>query len=491
MRASTSHGRVRAQHTSLINILLVLTAGVAGFNYGYMNNVIAGSFAQTSFLEKFLMRELTIFKSFFGFALVGAIIQSYISNHWGRRAATATAAGLLVISGALQAGSVHIAMFLVARYIAGIGCGMVMSNTPVYMSEIAPPHTRGLLVGLQGNCITLGYIVSSAAALGFHFVDEPYQWRLNFVISTAMALILLVSLYFLPESPRWLVEHGRKEEAAQILERLHRTKDDPDGVLAHAEMVQIVAQVEAEKSLPSSYLYILRTPHLRKRFICTLLGWTMGQATGITVLANLTPILFANLGYGTTLQLCLSLVWTICLFLGCFVNIFLLDRVGRVKLLVAGGFGISILLSVEAALEKYYLDGHNKSGVQAAVAMYFLIAIWYTCTIECTGYVYGCEIWPTHLRSRGAAISYFGFYVTSIWVTAPAATAFSTIGWKYYMVLVAVTVPLTIAIMVLCPETAGLTLEEIGGKFGDKVEIEFENALDEKTAGKSHDEEIS
>jgi MFS family permease len=408
--------------------------------------------------------------SFFGFALIGCIVQSYISNYWGRRTATGTAATLLVISGAIQAGSVNVAMFLVGRYIAGIGCGMVMSNTPVYMSEISPPHRRGMLVGLQGNCIVLGYILSSCSALGFHFVNESYQWRLNFIIATAIALALLVSLLFLPESPRWLVEKGRKEEAAKILERIHRTEADPDGIIAHAEMVQIAAQVEAERSFSSSYVSILRTPHLRKRFICTLLGWSMGQATGITVLANLTPVLFANLGYSTLLQLCLSLVWTVCLFIGCFVNIYLLDRVGRVKLLgkrilsrnveavltrpclVAGGIGNSVLLAVEAALEKFYLDGHNRSGVQAAVAIYFLIAVWYTCTIECTGYVYGCEIWPTHLRSKGAAISYFGFFTTSIWATAPAAVAFANIGWKYYMVFIAVTVPLAIAIFIVCPE---------------------------------------
>lgn len=224
-------------------------------------------------------------------------------------------------------------MFLVGRYIAGMGCGMIISNTPVYMSEISPPHTRGLLVGLQGNCIVMGYIISSCAAFGFQYVEAEYQWRLNFIISTAVALILLVSLFFLPESPRWLVEKGRNDEAARILDRIHRTKDDTDGAYAHAEMVQISAQVEAERNLPSGYLYILRTPALRKRFICTLLVWTMGQATGITVLANLTPTLFAGLGYDTTLQLALSLVWTICLFLGCFVNIYLLDRVGRVKLL--------------------------------------------------------------------------------------------------------------------------------------------------------------
>lgn len=270
---------------------------------------------------------------FFGCCLIGAIIQAPISNRYGRKGATAVAAVLLTLGNAIQAGSVHIAMFLVGRYITGFGAGMIISNTPVYMSEISPPHSRGLLVGLQGNCIVIGYILSSCAALGFHFVDESYQWRLNFIISTTVALALLISLVFLPESPRWLVEHGRQEEAGKILDRIHRTSADPDGKIAHAEIVQISAQVEADKSSPSSWFHILSTKSLRKRFICTLLVWTMGQSTGITVLANLTPVLFGNLGYSTVLQLVLSLVWTICLFLGCFVNIYLLDRVGRVKLL--------------------------------------------------------------------------------------------------------------------------------------------------------------
>lgn len=93
-----------------------------------------------------------------------------------------------------------------------------------------------------------------------------------------------------------------------------------------------------------------------------------------------------------------------------------------------------VLLAIEAALQANYLDGHNLAGTKAAVAIYFIIAFWFTCTLECTGYVYGCEIWPTHLRSKGGAISYFGFYVFSIWSTAPAAQAFASIGWKYYIV---------------------------------------------------------
>lgn len=224
-------------------------------------------------------------------------------------------------------------MFIVGRIIAGIAGGMTISNCPVYMSEISPPHTRGFLVGLQGVCIVSAYIIGSCLSLAFSFVSESYQWRLNYVVAVFFGIMLLISLIFLPESPRWLVEKGHTKEAAAILERLHRTKSDPTGKVAHAEMIQIQAQVEVERTLPRGYLYILKTPSLRKRFICTALVWTMGQSTGINVIATLTPTLFATLGFDTTLQLTLSIVWTICLQIGCVINVHLLDRVGRKNLL--------------------------------------------------------------------------------------------------------------------------------------------------------------
>ncbi|KAK5280838.1 hypothetical protein LTR20_009292 [Exophiala xenobiotica] len=464
----TGHSGLKVKgHTSTKNILIICVATLASFNYGYSNNVISGSFAQVSFLAKFLSgpdaASITdaIVSGFFGCALIGAFLQAWIAQAWGRKSATAVAAVFLLTGNAIQAGAVHIAMFLVGRYLAGFGAGMVISNTPVYLSEIAPAHSRGLLVGLQGNFIVFGYILSSSAALGFHFVKTSYQWRLNFVIATSVAVALLVSLISLPESPRWLIEHGRPQEARKILDSIHTTRDDPEGKIAHAEYHQIVAQVEVDRSLPSGWLHIVKLPSLRKRMICTLLVWSMGQSTGITVLANLTP---PSLGV-LAIPLCYSLfsVW--------------------IPLIVAGGFGSAALLAVEAALQAEYLDGHNLSGTKGAVAIYFIIAWFYTCTLECTGYVYGCEIWPTHLRSKGAAISYFGFYICSIWATAPAAQAFKAIGWKYYMVFIAVTVVLTIPCMFYLPETAGLSLEDLGAKFGDTVALDFEHALEEELKG--------
>lgn len=161
-----------------------------------------------------------------------------------------------------------------------------------------------------------------------------------------------------------------------------------------------------------------------------------------------------NLGFGPVMQLGLGVAWDACVLVGCFINVFLMDRVGRVKLLVVGGFGCVALLIIEGVLQKYYLATTYAPGLNAAVAMYFIFGVWFTSTIECTGYVYGAEIWPTHLRSKGATLNYIGFFGPALAYTYPATTAFTTIGWEYYMVFVAITVPFTVAIWFMLPEVS-------------------------------------
>lgn len=265
--------------------------------------------------------------------LVGAVIQAPISNRFGRRAATGSAALLTILSGALQAGSVDVAMFITARIICGIGAGIVITNCPVYMSEISPPHIRGMLVSNHAISIIYAYITSALMALAFNYVHTSYQWRLQFVLLAFFGLVLLASVAILPESPRWLCEVGQEDKARSVLERLHQTENDTNLDIAAAEMAQIKAQIEIERSLPTSYLHIVRTPQLRHRAICSILTWLMGQSTGILVIANLTPTLFGALGYDVVLQLGLSVVWTVCAIIGAYVNAYLMDRVGRIKLL--------------------------------------------------------------------------------------------------------------------------------------------------------------
>ncbi|KAL6360781.1 hypothetical protein LRP88_06489 [Fusarium phalaenopsidis] len=467
---SRAHPKVTAG-----NIFTILVAGMGSFVFGYANNAIAGSLVQQSFVNKFLNDGNAdsviggILGVFLGGGLIGSVIQAPISNRFGRRIATGSAAVLTVLAGALQAGSVHIAMFIVGRFICGVGAGIVITNCPVYMSEISPPHVRGLLVGNHAISIVYAYIFSSIMALAFNYVDTPYQWRLQFILLTFFGLLLLGSLMVLPESPRWLCEVGRYPEAWEIIQGLHKHKDGVDNETAATEMAQIKAEIEAEKSLPVGYVHIFRTPALRHRAICSILTWVMGQSTGILVIANLTPVLFGKLGYGPTLQLGLSIVWTVCALLGCYVNALLVDRVGRVKLLVGGAFLCSAMLVVEAVLQKYYLGSDNTAGTNAAVAFYFFFIFVYGCTVDCAAYIYISEIWPTHLRSYGNTLGIVTFFACAIAYTSPATLAMENIGWKYYFVMVSVCCASSIVMIFVCPETAKLSLEEINAQFGEPV----------------------
>jgi MFS family permease len=148
--------------------------------------------------------NLTILR-FLGGAFCGSLLQAWVSPRYGRRFTTAFAAILLTLCGALMAGSVDIEMFITFRVLSGVGAGILTSNCPTYISEISPSHSRGILTSLHGISINSAYVMSSLFAFGFNFVHHDYQWRLQFCIFTFASMLLLVSVFFLPESPRWLV----------------------------------------------------------------------------------------------------------------------------------------------------------------------------------------------------------------------------------------------------------------------------------------------
>lgn len=236
----------------------------------------------------------------------------------------------LAVGSAICAGSVHYAMFIVARFVAGIGSSIAFTIAPVFISELAPPHSRGKLVSLHVVGFNTGFLISSLGSLGFSYMNKPVQWRLNFVINTAISVLLVLIVVFVPESPRWLVSKDRIDEAGRILHRLHGGEYDLSDSIARAELVQITQQIEASKSLERGYKHILTTPSLRKRAYCTVLVWFAGMSTGVLVLANLTPLLFAGLGYGSTTQFGLSTAWLVCCILTAGLGGLMVDRMGRV-----------------------------------------------------------------------------------------------------------------------------------------------------------------
>ncbi|RGP62901.1 hypothetical protein FSPOR_8884 [Fusarium sporotrichioides] len=467
------------------NILIIAFATFGSITYGYCSAIIGSTLGQPSFLSYFGLDTASnapaligaINGLFQGGGLVGTLTFGAVADKLGRCKAMFLASVLAVIGGGLQAGSVHLAMYLVARFITGLAVGGLVMIVPLWQSEVAPPHARGLLVGLHGVSILLGYSSSAWVGFGFYFINAGgAQWRPPLAIQCLPPLVLACGVYFIPESPRWLVEHDQHERAETILKRIYRDSSDPTDHAAQVEFAQIRAQVELERHLPSSWSSLFTVPHYRKRAFIGFTTLLAGQLTGTTVINNYGPSLYAALGHGTSASLALSAGWLTEGLVCNAINAVLLDYVGRKWLMIAGLIGCAVSLLGVSIMVALFGGTTNSGGNSAGVFFLYLHLTFYATCMDASTYVYGSEIWPTHLRGKGLAVSCAGLFVGSLTLLEAAPTAFQTIGWRFYLIMMGFTIICAGIFVIYFPETKGLTLEEISALFGDEVALEATHA---------------
>ncbi|SCO91365.1 related to sugar transporter [Fusarium oxysporum] len=467
--------------------IIVLVASFGSLTFGFSNSVIGSVLGLDSFNTYFDLtttgagakktNAITGAASglFFGGSAIGALVHIWLANYAGRVRAAQVTALLCIIAGAIQAGSVHIAMFLAGRFLAGIGVGLCVTLVPVYQSEIAPSATRGKLVGSHGTLIVSGYALAAWTGYGCFFASNgTFQWRFTLAAQCLPPLCLLLCTSFMPESPRWLIDQGKFEQALAITRRLHTESSQPnteDDVLA--EFAQMRTQIEQDDkfSQTAGKLSIFRVPSMRKRLLfgCLVMFWS--QSTGVLVVNNYQVMLYNGLGLYKSVPLLLYAVYLSFAAFMNFVSAMIMDRVGRVRLMSFGLFVCAFCLGMEALMVAKFAGTDNTVGNGFGVFFLFLFVGFYATTLDATVYVYAAEIFPTHLRAQGMGLSIVAQSLTSLLHTQIAPSAFSAIGWKYYLVFVFVPLSGVFVIWRWFPETKGLSLEEIAALFGDKVVV--------------------
>ncbi|KAH8697513.1 general substrate transporter [Talaromyces proteolyticus] len=461
------------------NIAITCLAALGAFSYGFGFAIFVTSIGQPGFYTYFNLDPTSSYTAnilgaisgLFNFGLAaGALVQGWLSDAFGRKKAFAFASICSLIGGALVAGSAAIPMLITVRMLQGFGLGILVALVPLYATEVAPPHRRGMLSGLTAMNFALGYLVCAWVSVGTYYAkDVTLQWRLPLALGCLGPLIILIGLPFLPESPRFLTMVGKSAEALEVLRKIHHDPNDPEDRAARAEYTQIMRQTAHDREEETGYIKMFTKPSWRKRTLLAMFIQFAAQSTGVLAIANFLILIFGTLGMTGAMPLILYGVFATVGNISLLISLFVVDRIGRRKLFLIGFPGLAVILLIEALLQRQYLDSDNKAGLGACAAMFYLYVMIYNVCIDAPSFIWISEIFPTTIRSKGVGLGFFAYSVGAITYTTPSALEFHNVKYNIFYLYMGLCLISTVVIYFFVVETKGLPVEEIGALFGDKV----------------------
>ncbi|KAK5048527.1 hypothetical protein LTR84_005617 [Exophiala bonariae] len=493
----------KRSHSNLYNRLVTVAVAFGSLTYGYCSAVIGSTIGQPGWYDFFNLSTegpgyattttntiATANGLYSAGGAVGSLWIMWAATALGRKRNIQLGALLAVLGGALQGGAANIGMFQAGRFISGLAIGNLVTICPMYMAELAPPEKRGWLVGHHAIFLVFGYMLSGWLGYATYFAtasNPSFAWRFPLCMQCLSPLILFVTSFFIPRSPRWLLQKGKTEEAWETLLRLRKSPHDPDNLVAKEELYQTKEQLALDaaklrKLNTTPWKAVLKIKSYRKRMIIGFLTQWGAEFSGPLVINNYSVLLYTNLGQTGSMPLLLSALWlttagVIYNPLGAWLH----DRVNsRRWMFMVGTFGCLITTSGLAGCIAQYSGTTNEAGNAAGVFFVFLYLAFQGTGCDTTMYLYVSEIFPTEIRPIGMGFSLFGQFASTIILLQTAPIGMVAIGWKYYLVIICWCIVFLPMIYFFWPETARLSLEEISAKFGDDVAVHVHDVSDEQ-----------
>ena len=338
-------------------------------------------------------------------ALFGALSCSFIGDIFGRRKIIFGAALLTLIGEALECSSFQLVQFIVGRTILGFGIGMLSATVPVWQSECSSAENRGKHVVLDGLFISAGYAITSWANLGFfHVKTGSISWRMPLALPCVLSLVLMGAVFFLPESPRWLVRVGRLERARQTLAQFKVTSIDSPEVVREISGIELSLEEATRNAASMRDIFTMKDGKLFYRFaLCILLQFFQQMSGGNLISVYATIIFQENLQLSSMMSRVLAagtLTWK---FLSCFVAFFTVDRFGRRALFMVSGTGMALCMMCLCITTSF--PHSNQAASVASVVFVFLFNFFIPIGFLGANFLYCTEIAPIRLRVPMASIS--------------------------------------------------------------------------------------
>ncbi|CAL5874995.1 uncharacterized protein PFLUO_LOCUS9298 [Penicillium psychrofluorescens] len=398
--------------------------------------------------------------------LVGCLCTAFSGGRWGRLTVAQVGSGVLSLGAILQASSFSVAQLIVGRIVAGLGLGLITSNLPVWQSETATRDKRGMLLAVSLSFLILGQVLAYWLDYAMSAYASSVSWRFPMAFQAFLGICLNVMLLFMPESPRWLFQNDRHQEATDILRLLRSSK----GVVDETALANTVAEIQdalAIESEQKGWMDLLRDDHVRSRrrvFLACLLNACQAWS-GSTPISYYTTVIFEDsVGFSRHLALLMSGFLQIWFLFASFGTWYTIEKLGRRRSFMTSAIGMAAVMVVMAAM--LAIDT-TVSGIVAAV-MLFAYQAFYTWGFMGGIWCYGPEILPLAHRSKGIGLATAFLWLSTFVVIEIVPSAIDNIHWKTYIIFAAFNLAFVPMIYFLYPETAGFSLEAVDLAFMDR-----------------------
>ncbi|KAH0831740.1 hypothetical protein AYO21_06264 [Fonsecaea monophora] len=461
--------------------ILVLTSCVtstaAPQTLGFDGSMMNGLNILPSYTDYFTLTTATLALNtasvWMGSAIAG-IGYAKVPDWIGRKWALFFGAVSTIVGVVLQTAAQNIAMFVIARIIIGFGTGASSIAAPVYLSETVPVKLRAVSLALLYDFWYVGGLIAAGVTYGTAKMDSTWAWRLPSALQGLFSVLCIVLIPFTPESPRWLQDQGRGEEALLALAQTHSNGDIDDPAVT-VQFRQIADTLAYEKSLekPSFVKHFANSSSTRRRIflVCTVAVFSMLSGNNIISYYFGTMLTQAGVTDSTT-QLEINIILNAWCLVVSLVGTAMADRLGRKALAAISTALLTIFIFLVGGLTKVYGNSTNNSGIYGTVATIFLFQGAYSFGWTPLTVLYPPEVLNYGLRSLGMGIYTFLVNGVGLMVTFSFPFALQAIGWKTYMINGAWDVLELVVVLVFWVETSGRTLEEIDENLDGEVHSE-------------------
>ncbi|KAL1878131.1 hypothetical protein VTK73DRAFT_8011 [Phialemonium thermophilum] len=455
---------------------------------GYDGSLMGGLNGMTSYQRYFHMSvagsSTGLVFAMYNIGSVCAVFFTGPTNDYlGRRWGMFIGALLVIIGTCVQAPSKTHGQFLAGRFVLGFGVSFCCVAAPCYVSEMAHIRWRGTLTGLYNCTWFIGAIVSSFVVYGCSFIDSIEAWRIPIWCQMITSGIVAVGVFFLPESPRWLMAQDRYDDAEKVLATYHGDgrRDHPTVQLQLKEMMAKISSEASDKKW-WDYHELWDTHSARRRLICVIGMACFGQISGNSLSSYYMAAMLKSAGITEQHKvLALNSINPALCLIGAVSGARMTDVVGRRPLLIYTIIFASVCFAIITGTSKLATDDPNqKAAANATVAFIFIFSVVFSFGWTPLQSMYIAETLPTATRAKGTALGNFASSAASTVLQYSSGPAFENIQYYFYIVFVFWDLFEAVFMYFFFPETKDRTLEELAEVF--EAPNPVKKSLEKRTA---------